>query len=236
VQIICKYKDFYDYKCYEYGRDAFPTFDRRNCNNITQSQLAEWVLDLKHKQNNFERKQDELFYLEVGSTKFIFLANQFVRKDLTPHLTDNKTYQYDAIFKLIRIEFNLPKFWPPVMALSHANINSTLAYNIWKQYSIRRYNMNLENMTLSNECIDFGNSTETYLGKHANEIIENPILGKTKLVSLLNPFEIYKCLDSYLRSLHNDVDQESKGLTDIEKVENKGFNRIESFRNIHPRT
>ena len=232
MQIICKYKDFYDYKCYEFGRDAFPTFDRRNCNNITQSQLVEWVLNLKYYPSQFDQNNKKLFYLEVGSTKFIFLANQFVRKDLTPHLTDNKTYEYDCIFKLIRIEFDLPKFWSPVMALSRADINYPLTLNWRKRSSLRRDIMNLEN-----EWIDFGNSTKTYFGKrNKNEIIENPILGNTKLVPLLDPFEIYKSLDSYLRSLHNDVDQESTGLTDIEKAENKGFNHIESFRNIHPRT
>jgi len=29
MKILCKHKDFYDYKCHEYGHDPFPTFDRR---------------------------------------------------------------------------------------------------------------------------------------------------------------------------------------------------------------
>jgi hypothetical protein len=232
MQIICKYKDFYDYKCYEFGRDAFPTFDRRKCKNITQSELVEWVLNLNDFLSSFEQDREALFYLEVGSTKFLFLATQFVRKDLTPHLKDNKKYQYDAVFKLIRIEFDLPKFRSPIMALSRAEINFSYLHNLKQRNSFNR-----DTMYLNNEWIDFGNTTKTYFGKkNINEIIENPILENTKLVPLLDPLEIYKALDSYLRSLHNDADQESKGLSDTEKAENKGFNRIESFRNIHPRT
>jgi len=232
MQIICKYKDFYDYKCYEYGRDTFPTFDRRNCKNITQSQLVEWVLNLKYLTNRFEYNREVLFYLEVGITKFIFLANQFVRKDLTPNLKDNKIYEYDCVFNLLRIEYDLPKFWIPVMALAHAEINYPLLRNLKQRYSFK-----YDYKKIDNENIDFGNKSETYFGKNnINEMIENPILGNTKLVSLLDQLEIYKSLDSYLRSLHNDVSQESAGLTDTEKAENKGFNKIESFRNIHPRT
>jgi len=145
-------------------------------------------------------------------------------------LADNKTYEYDCVFNLLRIEYDLPKFWTPVMALSRAEIN--YFRKLGEGYFFKH-----DNKKIDNENIDFGNKPETYFGKkNIKEVIENPILGNTKLVSLLDSLEIYKSLDSYLRSLHNDVTQESDGLTDTEKAENKGFNKIESFRNIHPRT
>ena len=59
-----------------------------------------------------------------------------------------------------------------------------------------------------------------------------PILRNTWVPSFVDANEAYYNIEEWLIAQHNDVDQESKGITDIDKVINHGFDKRESFRNI----
>jgi len=235
MQIICKYKDFYDYKCYEYGRDPFPTFDRRKCIFLNQSRLTEWIIDLKnnkfffdthnHYKNfyGYDPNDNIYFYLEVGRDKYIFKASNFSRKENPPK---SQLFEYDSVICPIRIIQSTDKVWPAVMALSKIEKE----HKMWRKYNPG------EIAICEEKDLDYGNRNN-YLGRrNKDDVINHPILSETKLTSLLDPLEIYKSLDSYLRSLNSDISRESSGLTDKEKAVNKGFNEKESFRNIHPRS
>jgi len=213
MQILCKYKDFYDYKCYEFGIDPFPTFDRRECNKLTNSGLFLWV-----NSNNYFCER--LFYLEVGYSKYIFSAPNIEKVKDDPIMPI-----YDGEIHLVRVIKESKKTWTKEMTLSHLHFN----------YFRKKPYRNRSILTCDEDDLDYGNKNSIF-SRYYKDKIELPILADTKLAGLLDPQEIFANLDMYLRSLHNDVNRESEGITDKEKAVNKGFNKRESFRNIHPRS
>jgi len=242
MQIICKYKDFYDYKCYEFGRDPFPTFERRECVKLTQSSLVEWLIKFDGKEYCFTRNQyDHLeyfdiknvwFYLEVGSDKYIFLATNITRKQ---NFVVSIPYYYDCSVELVRVIKNTKKIWPSVMTLSRIEIKNDRIRN--PSFGGLSFHPTYNGIKKGDErYFNYGNESDHFGRINKDKIIKLPILSSTKLAGVLDPQEIYAGIDSYLRSLQNDVNTESEGLTDVEKAVNKGFNKRESFRNIHPRT
>ena len=58
------------------------------------------------------------------------------------------------------------------------------------------------------------------------------ILKNIGIPSLIPPEQIYYGMETYLFSLKNDKNCESKGLTDSEKIVNHGFDKKTSFRNM----
>ena len=232
MDILCKHKDFYDFRCFEYGRDTFPVFDRRNCIVLDQNLLTRWVFGLQL----FSDNPKVFFYLEVGFDKYVFSAFDKIESEKSSKLLP----MYDCSFEFIRVIKNAPKIWPAVMALSRIyekqpDINK-LSRKEAKQYYGDKKRLERHIATLKIDEIDFGNNDKKYFPEQPENIVALPILCKTKLSGLLDSLEIYKSLDNYLRSFHNEVDQVSCDLTDEQKVESKGFHKKESFRNIHPRS
>lgn len=230
MQIICKYKDFYDYKCHEYGRDPFPTFDRRGSLKLTQASLMEWLISIDKKRDEkrfweYINDEEKQFYLEIGYDKYIFIASNFTRKPVDPK-TD--IYEYNCDIRLARVINSDKKIWPATIVLSRLEVKLTRDWNYWKN---RQFNIE----TCDERDINYGNERGYIANYNKDNIVNLPILAETKLAGLLNPHDVYVSLDTYLRSLHNDVNQESEGLTDKEKAVNKGFNARESFRNVFPR-
>ena len=227
MQIICKYKDFYDYKCYEFGYDPFPTFDRRDCVKLTQSTLTEWIASMNYRMYGdrgwkYINEEEQLFYLEIGSDKYIFTATEFTRK---PILSKLIIFNYNCQIALVRIINTRQKIWPAVIVLSRIDV----------KIPTRGHQIHEIIQTCDERDIDYGNE-KNYLHIHnAPYVVNLPILSETRLAGLLDPHKVYVSIDSYLLSLYNDKDQESEGLTDRDKAVNKGFDPRESFRNIHPR-
>ena len=231
MQILCKIKDFYDYACiYQQERDPFPTFDRKDYASLNNNLLTSWIVDLKRSPDIFEkgRLEDEYFCLEVGTVKYVFKANNFVRNRLDVH---SEQYIYDCKISLIREIESLPKVHNVALAISRVDLN-------YKEIRSLRIN-HIRNLDIEFCPLEILNFRSRHGWREYNkdyDTIETPILKDTHLPGLLDPLKIYVNIDNYLRSLHNDVTHESKGITDEEKAINKGFNKKESFRNIHPRT
>ena len=59
-----------------------------------------------------------------------------------------------------------------------------------------------------------------------------PFLRESVIPKYIPAELIYRGIDDYIRASKNDVDQESDGLIDIDKVINHGFDKRTSFRNI----
>ncbi len=59
-----------------------------------------------------------------------------------------------------------------------------------------------------------------------------PFLRDTFIPKYIPVELIYRGIDNYIRASKNDVDQESYGLSDIDKVITHGFDKKTSFRNI----
>ena len=231
MQILCKVKDFYDYAClYQQERDPFPTFDRKNYTLLNNDLLISWIVDLKRNPDIFNRGviEDEYFYLEVGAAKYIFKAINIVRKNLTKH---PEQYEFDCNISLIRTIEHSPNIFSTPLAIAHVDLN----YEDIKSYH-RTHKQELVLESCPIEIMDFKPRHNWLSYDKYYDVIETPILKNTYLAGLLDPHKIYINLDNYLRSLYNDVTQESKGLTDNDKAVNKGFDKKESFRNIYPRS
>jgi len=226
MQILCKYKDYYDYTCHLYGRDPFPTYDRRECFPFTQQDLIRWIVDIESYPEYFFRvrkDEKEYFCLETGSVKYIFEVSNFSQKKKNEIL-----YDYSADFRLCRTVFNLPKTYKSPIALGKVDMAYTNYHLFWKNKNTVE--------TCDERELDFSSKRYFYRSKSSEQhLIQNPILAETEIPRFINPMDIYKNLDNYLRSQYNDKNQQSEGLTDIERAINKGFNGKESFRNIHPR-
>jgi arginine/lysine/ornithine decarboxylase len=69
-----------------------------------------------------------------------------------------------------------------------------------------------------------GEDTECYYPN----VFSNPVIKQTSLTSLLAPEEIWKELQNYISSLNNDEDVNH--MTNVEKIENYGFDKKISFR------
>jgi len=235
MQILCKVKDFYDYACvYEQKIDKFPTYERMEYSLITQSDLTSWILDMKRNPDCFEKSRIDdfiYFYLEVGRVKYIFKAFNFTRFNICPAHTKNVIYRYDCKISLVRTIEDSPKTHEKPLVISRICLN----YSGIPHYKLYKHDISLESCPV--ELIIFKASKIGWKAFNKDfDIIETPIMKETCLPALLEPFKIYNNLDNYLRSLFNDVDCESAGITDKERAVNKGFNNKESFRNIHPRT
>lgn len=61
---------------------------------------------------------------------------------------------------------------------------------------------------------------------------EFDILKNIGIPSIIPPKQIYYGMETYLFSLKNDQNCESKGLTDFERIVNHGFDKKTSFRNM----
>ena len=59
-----------------------------------------------------------------------------------------------------------------------------------------------------------------------------PILKHTSFPKYMEAKEVYYAIEEWLIAQHNDVDQESEGLTDIDKAVNHGFDKKVSFRKM----
>ena len=207
MKILCKEKDFYDYIGYasEYGTEDI-TFDRRNMSMI--------------KQGTDPADNETCGYfinvlLETGKLADIGLWIGF---DL-------------YIFRIREISNRKEK----------TNIGEILSKDFkWKVDLIchrKAYNVK-HNMPIEFVIIDNGISSWDYWNnwkiKHFDFFEENtiPILRNTWVPSYVDAQTAYYNIEEWLIAQHNDVDQESKGLTDTDKVINHGFDKKASFRNI----
>ena len=80
--------------------------------------------------------------------------------------------------------------------------------------------------------IEKGNWNFERYGKERRRESKVPLLRNTFITKYIPAEHIYRGIDDYIRASKNDVDQESEGLTDVDKVINHGFDKRTSFRNI----
>ena len=102
-----------------------------------------------------------------------------------------------------------------------------------------------EPISIRNACVDWrwnfykkgfpsnliiANNFKNTVKRIDDNIIGIPILKNTQITSLISPEDVWKELNTYISSLHNDKDIKSD-LTDVEKAINHGFDKKTSFRN-----
>jgi len=227
MRIICKRKDFYDHKCYEYGYDPFPTFDRRvhdfqldQKRVLTNEKLVHLAMGCQY----VEKIDNREYFFRLGCGFSLYIFSLSVKSYITKYKDGiipsylPKNYSGDAILGYIPDRYNI-SFVRSLKNTREVCKNVMALARVGTRYS---------------KC-DIKTCDISEMWVSGDEIVL-PIMKATALSNLIDPQDIYIDLDTYLGSFYNDKDQESEGLTDGDKAVNHGFNKKESFRNIHPRT
>lgn len=207
MYIIDKQKDFYDYHSYIYGMDKSIVFDRRGSNPLDNKTLCDlfYASTLSIAVN--QGRGPEFLLLEVGNIQYLIELFDLV-------YDKNKEKLIDFSVSLFHTYKENQHMFSPVMSLRRIPLDISWAYFSQKK---RKFNV---------PSID----ELKRRGVKSRAIIDNPIIGETKLTSILDPVEIWIALQTYISSLDNDRDV-SIPMTDKQKADIHGFNN-QSFR--HP--
>lgn len=240
MKILCKEKDFYDYIGYQNGSEDI-VFDRRDMTVITRGKdfklYSSKEIGEVQLMNSFLGDDPETeFGLWIGHNLYIYRVTE-----LSDRYENNTYYTYKTLS---------PKFKYTVKLLTKKTLYDIphkapieFVYMNWKKLNYRfgffRHNSYLKEKEkesirkdLDNEILNGNvNNWELKTVEFDRDRILIPIL-KDSFAGSLDPGEVYYAIESWLISQHNDVDQESKGITDVEKAVNHGFDKKSSFRNV----
>ena len=233
MNILCKEKDYYDYVGYQNGSEDV-IFDRRNfylfenSENVandtfkvypkcTEKQLAQRILEDKH--FTFDRY---MLALQAGYNVYVFRLQDIISGDVE--------FEYIGMRKCYELKFNLPLGFHKLDVCNFGRM-------VWKDYkqlwSLRKSgkekNFELESFLQGNPA---NWKFKPLFADSYEEVNDIPILKSTFVPKYIDAQEIYCAIEEWLIAQHNDVDQESKGLTDVDKVVNHGFDKKSSFRNV----
>lgn len=204
MYIIDKNKDFYDYFSHIYGEDKAITYDRRGSSII----VDETIVDLSTRWSRGWYSDPTFVILEIGYAQYLIELSDFVFEP-TPFAMKGFV---SCKLELVR-KFNDQKhYYQKPMSIHGVSIK-------------RLWNTKTKRMWIASE------SYSEIISEIPDRAIENPILSKTGLTSILDPEEIWIELQAYISSLGNDKDI-SIEMTDIERAEIHGFDKKTSFR--HP--
>lgn len=206
MYIIDKNKDFYDYVSNIYGVDKNIVYDRRGSEIIDDSLL---VLLSGYRENGLKILNPKFFFLlETGNVQYIFeVYNVKFDKSTIPYTATEVSFR---IAKIYRENKNL--FVRPLTVMGiHFDMN-------WTRKGVT--------MDFPSNVVEL----EKLVKKRYSQYKQIPaILANTKLTSLLDPFEVWKDIQTYISSTGNDKDI-STPMTEKQKVESHGFDE-NSFRN-----
>jgi hypothetical protein len=248
MKIIDKNRDYWDYLAYE-TRDDSIIYDRRGSIRLDQKTLVEYMLKKRihtgqiHGSLDYLNRQQICFALLVGYATWIFELKDIKEKENHLFNTDTGTnivsYDYSANVSLVNCYPYEPGKKPeyPIMILSVGVPFFKEGKWKWRSRTEEEIKQLKSSELDYHAFVDEVNPRASVWDKKYkhNPLFVNPILSGTCISSMIAPEDIYRNLEMYLSSLHNDKNQESQGLTDKDKAVNHGFDKKESFRNIHPR-
>lgn len=207
MYIIDKHKDYYDYLSNIYGVDKRIVFDRRKSIPVTDEILIKLTDIFQWK--NYQKKTIFLL-LEIGFKQYVIqIDNVKFAKDYW-----NSEYYSSSSMKIVHLFDNNIHYFDSPMSIRQIKIKS-----IW----------NWKKNGMETQYIFSSNFNET-VKSIFRDSIANPILKDTQITSLIEPFEIWRELQTYISSLKNDKNIDLP-MTDIEKAEIHGFDKKTSFRN-----
>lgn len=244
MHILCKEKDYYDYVGYENGFDPATdvTFDRRNMDMITPGQ--------DYNRNGIEDivssiadgcPEGAVVGVWIGFTLYIFkiwadpdrwdhrITGTYLKKGFkwtSELLASRKVYDVSHPHAIDFVYISTPLF-------EHYNwkLNSWKDWRIYENakkdpsYILKEYaSGNVANWKFKPLWgYDWNIKDQDY---------KMPILKNTWIPKWVSAKDAYYGIEEWLIAQHNDVDQESEGLTDVDKAINHGFDKKASFRNI----
>jgi hypothetical protein len=253
MKIIDKYKDYWDHQAHLYGDDPMPVYDRRGSTKFTHKELIRRIVyddfSAGSLLDSYTRNcEKQMKTVHVGVSKTFPIKMRF----------DSEKYEFGVIigrniylFHIIQLSITYTyisqhpfvterEFNGDIELFNKFSLKKDLGYKpihlVKAHHQTYDAKMNWRQHFFNKEFEDVIEypelKTNVIIEKKSSFNCENPILIGTKISFLIPAEDIYKELDNYLRSFYNDKDQQSKGLTDVDKAINHGFDKKFSFR--HP--
>lgn len=221
MRIFCKEKDYYDYLQVP---DDDIIFDRRKYESWDSYDLIKKFPTYKKEAHfRYGKNRYQTLALRAGYKLFFFniIITDIADNKMRGSFIDTSDFNYNVEY--IGSKFDYEYKGDPL---------TFVCYDVDKGYD-RKWNTivadvlkeNLNNLKSYSLRYNWWYHTE-------NEEYYVPLLAKTFVSKYVSGDEIYNAVDDYLRSLNNDVDQESEGITDVDKAINHGFDKRTSFRNV----
>ena len=207
MRIIDKNSDFYDYIQNIYYDNSL-TFDRTNSFLLTKDFICSNIW--------FTNDDNEYLLLQICNTFWLFLLkitekniyNRPTNYNITLLTTWKNYNKKRELIKFDIISFSFPLFYKNKKNASNEKTLNTLIQKInTNDYKIKR------NLTTCEKKI--------------------PLLKACGITNIVNPIDIYLSFEEYFSLEKTALERtESIGITDIDKLENHGFDKKTSFRNI----
>jgi hypothetical protein len=200
MYIIDKNKDYYDYLSHIYGVDKKVVFDRRGSINLTNTMLFN-IANYGGFYNE-TRARDLYLVLEVGDTQY--LLKLYHIKGVTDYYTE------------VSFDIELARVYREHKKLFNDTVMALAQVDNYIPIFTRKYGVPA--------------STDE-LGRRVSyhTIVSLPILKDTIVTKVIDKFELWKTLSTYISSLNNDKDV-TLAMSDEEKASIHGFDK-NSFRN-----
>lgn len=201
MYIIDRHKDFYDHHSHIYGVDKNIVFDRRGSEVLDDGNLSLMA------GFPYDRHNEGFLLLEVGNVQYVIRVDDY--KESRYGVFESCRLSLEKIFEENRHFFNSP--------ISIGQVDGKCAWKtidhefVWKGY-IPEQLEEVIRLTKGNRRADL------------------PILKDTSLTKILDSFELWKQLNTYISSLDNDKDV-SLHMSEEDKAAIHGFDK-HSFR--HP--
>lgn len=238
MKIICKEKDYYDYIGYQNSYDSTDdvTFDRRSMDMIEPGQ----DINGRGIENLVSSITDgcpdgATVGVWIGFALYIFKIwadpNRWTRDVLGNFLKPG--FKWKAELLASRREYNVAHPNPIEFVYIKTPIfdHSNWRLNSWKDW--KNFNAAKKDPTSYINEYKTGNIANwKFKNVYGDGPYKAPILKNTWIPKYVPAQDAYYEIEEWLIAQHNDVDQESEGLTDVDKAINHGFDKKASFRNV----
>src|SRR5574344_781986 len=222
MRILDKNKDYYDYLCNTPDSEPDVFFDRRGSFILKQSDLIRSLYE--NKRGHFvyfsPSKNYSIYYfgLYCGYSLYIFktIIQQSNVKSKNTFLLDIQ-YSYSPLELIMKIDkFDRDHNEVPLKFV-YLQQNT---YNSYWQKNNANYEPGKDNI---NNFIIVPMNLNSIIINGEDSGTNSPILRNLEIQHIIPPLEIYTDIEYYIASRKDEQDVESKGITDVEKAINHGF-------------
>lgn len=220
MRIISKIKEYYDYIVGQWGIDNDVIFDRRDYKYSSNTVFQKYNEDdIKHYSiRNYTYKNQILFVVEIGYVQYLFLNSkrgiEFIKKlESTYQIFDlqRKYYTGERLY-----EYYENKLWKDTVIHALNNETATKLY-LADSWCLMKFSNNLADISI-------------YDLAHNSILKEDGLLISKEIIPFIPAEEAYNNIYNFLISKKDKQYQDN--MTDIEKLQSKGFDKITSFRKM----
>ena len=238
MKILDKYKDYYDFLSHSSEADDSVFFDRRGSLLFYPMSSSESYGQATEK--DIVKKAVNLGYdtagiiigLYAGYSLYLFKVHLILSTDISDPrliaLNDYNSQNYTYSIEYLGSRKNYERSHSdPILQFYRFTDNCSMMTKYSKHYKQPDFmTANLNNLNAKDI---FKRESPFDSEKYKYRV---PILKDTFISKFVHPEDIYYSIEEFISSKKNDIDVESKGLTDKEKAINHGFDAKTSFRNM----